>query len=426
MPSVWCLSNLPYSSKPAQSVSAKAACYFAGSVLYTILAIWDLVSWLVTRDDNVSGDDDNEDNLSNFMTYWTLAGSAALCYIMSSVFVIRTLLLQKNEVDRIQQKNFFFESFIGLGAILEFAALLDVDGTQGTSLYMGASHIYFIVAYNINCRSENKLVGQMGYGFFFVGSTIDLILGYVRVYFDVSIIYSMIGSLLSSCLWLANATLEIITERYLDHDLADGNGSNISTLSMPLLLNCNWEDLPPEIQVAARKLGYTPRKWDSNKEPTIFFQDWQDLAKEIQEAALSIGYTQETWDSNDDPNYSKLTWRNLPPDVQTAVTILGFTPKLWNNNSRSEQTILPPISGDKTWNELSTEMQEAAQVLGFTIETWNRTDDKGWSTNNFNLSWREDIVDQYDGEPIPFQLILPSPKKSPTAVRKRNARILEV
>jgi len=58
----------------------------------------------------------------------------------------------------------------------------------------------------------------------------------------------------------------------------------------------NWDKLPPPLQIAASKLGYTERLWDLNLEPAQCDRGWSQLTSEQQEAAMLIGFDQKKWD----------------------------------------------------------------------------------------------------------------------------------
>lgn len=60
----------------------------------------------------------------------------------------------------------------------------------------------------------------------------------------------------------------------------------------------DWEELPKEIQEAAKLLGYTEKLWDEDKEPKECDVWWRKLSKEQQEAAKKLGYDQKKWDAS--------------------------------------------------------------------------------------------------------------------------------
>lgn len=60
----------------------------------------------------------------------------------------------------------------------------------------------------------------------------------------------------------------------------------------------DWDELPDEIQQAAKVLGYTKKLWDKDKDPDACDEYWKDLTKEQQEAAKKLGYDQKMWDAS--------------------------------------------------------------------------------------------------------------------------------
>ena len=60
----------------------------------------------------------------------------------------------------------------------------------------------------------------------------------------------------------------------------------------------DWDELPADIQAAAKLLGYTKKLWDNDKEPKECDEYWKDLSKEQQEAATKLGYNQKMWDAS--------------------------------------------------------------------------------------------------------------------------------
>ena len=48
----------------------------------------------------------------------------------------------------------------------------------------------------------------------------------------------------------------------------------------------------------AKKLGYTKKMWDKDKEPKLCDEWWKDLTGEQQQAATILGFDQKTWDKS--------------------------------------------------------------------------------------------------------------------------------
>ena len=61
----------------------------------------------------------------------------------------------------------------------------------------------------------------------------------------------------------------------------------------------DFEELPPEVQQAAKDLGYTEKMWDKDKEPKSASKDWDELTEKEKAAAKVFGYDQAKWDAED-------------------------------------------------------------------------------------------------------------------------------
>ncbi|KAL7492868.1 hypothetical protein ACHAWT_006853 [Skeletonema menzelii] len=61
----------------------------------------------------------------------------------------------------------------------------------------------------------------------------------------------------------------------------------------------DWKDLPEEAKEAAKKLGYTKRLWNGDKEPEISDEYWDDLTGEQRQAAEVLGYNKDSWDKEE-------------------------------------------------------------------------------------------------------------------------------
>ena len=47
---------------------------------------------------------------------------------------------------------------------------------------------------------------------------------------------------------------------------------------------------------SAKKLGYTKKMWNGDKEPEVSDEYWDDLDEEQRQAATVLGYDKDTWD----------------------------------------------------------------------------------------------------------------------------------
>lgn len=60
----------------------------------------------------------------------------------------------------------------------------------------------------------------------------------------------------------------------------------------------NWKELPPDVQAAAKVLGYTKQIWDDDGDCECEEIDWDELTPEQREAAVVLGYDKRKWNSN--------------------------------------------------------------------------------------------------------------------------------
>ena len=60
----------------------------------------------------------------------------------------------------------------------------------------------------------------------------------------------------------------------------------------------DWDELPADIQEAAKVLGYNKKYWDKDKEPKESDEYWKGLTPEQQAAATKLGYDEKSWDSS--------------------------------------------------------------------------------------------------------------------------------
>jgi len=135
----------------------------------------------------------------------------------------------------------------------------------------------------------------------------------------------------------------------------------------------DWDQLPSEVQKAAKTMGYSKKTWDHDQATERFDEDWWDLTTEQRDAAGVLGYDEATWcDEFDDYQeemadrrefYPEWMWDDLPSDVQKAAKQFGFTKNEWDND-------IPVMGFDVEWNQLADGKKEAAITLGYDEESW--------------------------------------------------------
>lgn len=154
------------------------ACFFVGSILYLILAVWDV---LLVNDESFR------------YSYWILSILAALSYLLDAVASCRHL-------------GFLVAGSFGLGAIF------DLLSSTFDSYWCGAAavHVYLLHAAVAYGRTNTTRLERLGDGLFFVGSVLDVVNAYVyetrywrrEVYLN----------LVTTVLWWIDAVLYLVVE----------------------------------------------------------------------------------------------------------------------------------------------------------------------------------------------------------------------
>lgn len=128
-----------------------------------------------------------------------------------------------------------------------------------------------------------------------------------------------------------------------------------------------WADLPPDVQAAAKKFGFTQDNWDNDIPVIGLVSDWDELSPDMKAAALILGYDEDSWCDEQQRSWLDQTWADLPPSIQSAATVLGYNEELWNNDGSSDITQLE-------WSDLSPAQQNAASIIGYDEDSWNGSD----------------------------------------------------
>ena len=69
----------------------------------------------------------------------------------------------------------------------------------------------------------------------------------------------------------------------------------------------------------------------SGKDTKYLESKWNELPEEVQEAAKTLGFTSDTWDEQSNDIY-KRKWKKLSTDQKEAAEILG-----WDEDCRCEE-----------------------------------------------------------------------------------------
>ncbi|EJK44645.1 hypothetical protein THAOC_36801, partial [Thalassiosira oceanica] len=112
-----------------------------------------------------------------------------------------------------------------------------------------------------------------------------------------------------------------------------------------------WSELSDGERDAAKVLGYDRESWDgSEDEPSAaaatgnqtavdpveitpgFYDDYgfAELPPDVQEAAVKMGYTEEMWDVGADVFTNHLAWDDMSPELQVAAARFGYDKASWD------------------------------------------------------------------------------------------------
>jgi hypothetical protein len=156
----------------------------------------------------------------------------------------------------------------------------------------------------------------------------------------------------------------VVNHEVILDDNDDGDPSSIN------IDECDWDELPSEIQKAAKVLGYNKKMWDADQAPPSDDKYWHELSKLEQKSARKLGYDKEKWNDGSsgseeesctvpsNTSYRDSDWDELASEIQKAARVLGYSKNMWDADQ------VPP-SANKYWDELTSAEQKAAKKLGF-------------------------------------------------------------
>ena len=129
----------------------------------------------------------------------------------------------------------------------------------------------------------------------------------------------------------------------------------------------DWDELSLEMQEAAELIGYTQTSWDDEEESmsseNIFYDnlnttnavvadagyyedyDWDELPQEVQAAARILGWDKELWDNDGTAFSDKLSWDQMSVELQEAAAILGYDQISWDSGGDTNLEALLVASG---------------------------------------------------------------------------------
>jgi len=167
----------------------------------------------------------------------------------------------------------------------------------------------------------------------------------------------------------------------------------------------DFKELPLNVRIAAKFLGYTASTWDNDEKIPIERKDWSELTRTQRKSASTLGYTQEKWDNESDSSssssessaaaekqnvdYEGLDFDKLPKNVKEAAKGLGYTRAIWDKDGK-----VPAESKD--WSELTKKQRKAASTLGYTQEKWDNESDSSSSSSESWMTAEERNVDYED------------------------------
>ena len=149
-------------------------------------------------------------------------------------------------------------------------------------------------------------------------------------------------------------------------------------------LESKWNELPEEVQEAAKSLGFTSDTWD-NQSNDIYKRKWKKLSTDQKEAAEILGWDEDcrceeqlnglsmvlllnhlsssffVWTAGK-IKYDDCDWDELPETVQKAATFLGYSKRMWDSDK------YPTDLDEYDWDDLTEDQRRACFVLGITGE----------------------------------------------------------
>jgi hypothetical protein len=157
-----------------------------------------------------------------------------------------------------------------------------------------------------------------------------------------------------------------------------------------------WQDIPADIQQAAKDLGYTQALWDNSLQPVESNEWWQDLSASQRNAAEKLGYHQTTWDQQpgqspiDDDNDSGRLAKNQKTD-ETASVESNHKSKDVDEKAKKGEFMANSLSNKKEDTQKEAEDEQAfTKFLSDKKEDSEETVEEDEFISNFLSDKKED------------------------------------
>jgi hypothetical protein len=235
--------------KRPRPISKKTFFFCLGSFLYVIVQLVEVVDhWTNINDE----EDDEYDKLFTEHTS-PLATLAAFCYVIMSALTVKLLRStvsrnnhNKSQLEQTLERNlgvnaeYAFEICFGFGAILEFLGeelkLHQVMRNARKQLRLSnmcsaiALHLYVLSSMALLRIKTEGAMEKVGSLFLIVGSSLELSLFYIEYMLMTKVSNGVLvsGNLGAALLWLINAIVDVLAERYYyeDSDSDDDDDSD--------------------------------------------------------------------------------------------------------------------------------------------------------------------------------------------------------
>lgn len=136
-----------------------------------------------------------------------------------------------------------------------------------------------------------------------------------------------------------------------------------------------WGIMPSGIQQRLVELGWAERTWIEGEPPASYANSWSNLPHNVAVPARLLGYNHDTWELCPSSaclerfayiqDRFNMPWSALKLSQQRAWMLLGHSPELWAKHGMVGTTAL-----QSRWDELSPEQRQQASFLSFDRESW--------------------------------------------------------
>ena len=135
-----------------------------------------------------------------------------------------------------------------------------------------------------------------------------------------------------------------------------------SSASNKRYFDYRWSDLPEDIKIVAKRVGYNKKVWDSDGRISIQLVEWGDLTSNEKKDLITIGCSESNWPPA--KSYLDESWSDLPRYIKTAAKRIGYNKKSWDADLKI------PIEA-KAWKDLTPDETKDLEIIGHNETTWD-------------------------------------------------------